>query len=101
MSHTLTPDAPGQSMYVKILLDSGASASIINEKYVHKKNYYLKKTSSNTWTTMAGSFATSYETEVKLQLLELFRMAHISAQFHVTKQESAYDLILDVIYYVN
>ena len=42
---------------------------------------------------MAGSFATSYETEVKLQLSELFRTAHISAQFHVTKQESAYDLI--------
>ena len=78
MSHTLTPDAPGQSTYVKILLDSGASASIINEKYVRKKNYYLKKTSSNTWSTMAGSFATSYETEVTLQLSELFHTAHIS-----------------------
>ena len=93
MSHTLTPNKTGQFTYVKILLDSGASASIINEKYARKKNYFLRKTSSNTWTTMAGSFATSYETEVKLQLSELFRTAHISAQFHVTKQESAYDLI--------
>jgi len=42
---------------------------------------------------MAGSFATSYETEVTLQLSELYHTAHISAQFHVTKQESAYDLI--------
>ena len=93
MSHTLNPNKTGQSTYVKILLDSGASASIINEKYARKENYFLRKTSSNTWTTMAGSFATSYETEVKLQLSELFRTAHISAQFHVTKQESAYDLI--------
>ena len=64
MSHTLTPTKIGKSTYVRILLGSGASASIINGKYVRKINYYLKKMSSNTWSMMAGSFATSCETEV-------------------------------------
>ena len=42
---------------------------------------------------MAGLFATLYETEVNLKLPELFHTAHISAPFHVTKQNSTYDLI--------
>ena len=86
-------DPENSSTYVKILLDSGASASIISEKYVRKKNYYLEKTTSNTWSTMAGSFATSYETEVQLKLPELYHTAHITATFHVTKQIGNYDLI--------
>ena len=93
MSHVSILNVNSQSMYVKIILDTGASASIINEKYVCKNNNYSKKKLSNMWSTMTGSFATSYETKVNLQLPALYHAAHISAQFHVTKQESAYDLI--------
>ena len=42
---------------------------------------------------MAGLFAMMYKTEVNLKLPELFHTAHISAPFHVTKQDSTYDLI--------
>ena len=79
--------------YVKILLDSGASASIVHERYVHSNNYFLRKTSKNTWSTMAGAFATSYETEVSVKLPELYHTAHISVPCHVTKQNSNYDII--------
>ena len=88
MSHTKIRAPIGSSTYIKMLLDSGASASIISENCVRTKNYYLRKTLSNTWSTMAGSFATSYETEVNLKLPELFHTAHISVPFHVTKQDS-------------
>ena len=76
-----------------ILLDSGASASIISENCIHTKNYYLRKTSSKMWNTMAVLFAILYKTEVNLKLPELFHTAHISAPFHVTKQDSTYNLI--------
>ena len=81
------------SAYVKILLDSGASASIVHERYVRNNNYSLRKTTKNTWSTMAGSFATSYETEINLKLPELYHTAHISVPCHVTKQNSNYDII--------
>ena len=93
MNHESNVDSTDSPTYVKILLDSGASASIISEKHVRNKNYYLDKTKSNTWSTMAGSFATSYETEIQLKLPELFHTAHITAPFHVTKRMHNYDII--------
>ena len=48
-----------RNTYVKILMDSGASASIIHESYVNKNNFVSRKTYANQWSTMAGSFTTS------------------------------------------
>ena len=42
---------------VKILLDSGASASIVNHSYVHKNSFSTKSTTQK-WSTMAGTFNT-------------------------------------------
>ena len=79
--------------YVKILMDSGASASIIHEDFVRINKFNTKKTSANRWATMAGSFLTSCEAEVGIKLPELNTTAHISAPFHVTDQRSNYDVI--------
>ena len=82
-----------ETKYVKVLLDSGASASIIHQSYVRKNNYDFRKTSANAWTTMAGSFSTSYETTINLTLPELNPTAHISAKMHMTENKSNYDVI--------
>ena len=66
---------------IKILMDSGASASIIHESYVSK---ITRKTSMNKWFTIAGSFSTSSKTGITLKIPELNVTAHISTPFHVT-----------------
>ena len=78
---------------VKILLDSGASASIISDSYVTKNDYVKNKTSSN-WTTMAGTFETNRVATVILKLPELNHTAEISEKFHVTKKKFNYDVII-------
>ena len=89
----LRNDVRSKSRYVKILMDSGASASIIHDSFVRTNKFNTRKTSANKWSTMAGSFSTSYEVEVKLKLPELNFTAHIIAPFHVTSQKSNYDAI--------
>ena len=42
---------------VKILLDSGASATIVNHSYVHKNSFSTKGTTQQ-WSTMTGTFNT-------------------------------------------
>ena len=81
-----------RNTYVKILMDSNASASIIHESYVSKNNFITRKTSANKWSTMAGSFSTSCEAEITFKMPEFNVTAHISAPFHVTKK-SNYDVI--------
>ena len=89
----LQNDVRSKSRYVKILMDSGASASIIHDSFVRTNKFNTRKTSANKWSTMAGSFSTSCEVEVKLKLPELNVTAHIFAPFHVTSQKSNYDVI--------
>ena len=43
---------------VKILLDSGASASIIHHSYL-RKNDFTQDKNIHEWTTMAGTFKTT------------------------------------------
>ena len=77
---------------VRILLDSGASASIIHKDFVSKENY-VKCKNVQQWTMMAGTFKTTRTAYVTLKLPELNHTAEISANFHVTKQKSTYDII--------
>ena len=82
-----------RNTYVKILMDSGASASIIHEFYVNKNNFITGKTSANEWSTLAGSFSMSHKAEITLKMPELNVTAHISAPFHVTTKKSNYNVI--------
>ena len=65
-------------MNIKISMDIGVSASSIHESY----------TSANQWSTVAGSFSTSYEAEIKLKMRELSVMAYNSAPFYVTRKNT-------------
>ena len=51
-----------RNTYVKILMNSGASASIIHESYVNINYFIARNTSANKWSTMAGSVSTSHIT---------------------------------------
>ena len=78
---------------VTILMDSGASALIIQESYVSKNNIITSKLSANKWSTMAGSFSTSRKAEITLKIPELNVTARTSAPFHMTTKKSNYDVI--------
>ena len=87
----MSPEQNGvrrRNMYVKILMDSCASASMIRESYVSKNNLITRKTSANQWSTMAGSFSTSDKAEITLKMPELIVKTHISAPFHVTTKKN-------------
>ena len=84
-------------MYVTILIDSGASASIVNNSYARvKKN--LVQTSTYIWSAMAGTFYTSSFTELNIKLPELNHTTMITTEFYVTNAKYNYDLILVEIY---
>ena len=87
----LQNDVRRTSRNVKILMDSGASASIIRDSFIRTNKF--NKASVNKWSTMAESFSMSYEAEVKIKLPELYFTAHIFAPFYVTSQESIYNVI--------
>ena len=71
-------------MYVKIMIDSRASASIIHDPFIPTNKFNTRKTPANSWCTMEGSFLMSCKHEVKIKLPELYFTAHIFAPFHVT-----------------
>ena len=66
----LQNDVRSTSSYVKILIDSGANLLIIPNSVVYTNKFNTRKTSVNKWSTMAGSFSTSCEAEVKMKFPE-------------------------------
>ena len=54
---------------IKILLDSGASALIVREDVLYERHKILKK-KKNKWSTVAGTFNTSFLTELILKIPE-------------------------------
>ena len=97
------PDVRRKNTYVKILMDSGASASIIHESCVSKNNLITRKTSMNQWSTMAGSFScsTSREAKITFKLSEFNVTAHSSTPFHVTTKKVITMSFLVEIYFGN
>ena len=72
-------------------MDSGASASIINESYVCKNNFITRKTSANKWST--GSFLRHTRPKLRLKC-QINVTAHISAPFHVKTKKCVYEVIV-------
>jgi len=56
---------------IKVLLDSGASATIITKEHVKKLR--LNKSSRTTWTTKAGDFTTNATCKLKFSLPEFYK----------------------------
>ena len=92
-NENLTNKALANKKILRILLDSGASASIIHSSYV-LRNKLRKNDVTREWSTMADTFKTTRLAEIKLKLPELSDSAEINVNCHVTKQKSNYDLIL-------
>ena len=76
----------------KILLDSGASGSIVSERFV--KRFKQKKDETCTWKTMAGSFTTSKQCIVEFTLPELNPTAKVRHKMYVVPKMDKYDLII-------
>ena len=79
--------------YIKILIDSDASASRIHESNVNKNNFSTKEASENQWSIMVGSFFMSHVDEIKLNLLELIVTAHLPAPFCIVTKKYNYNVI--------
>jgi predicted aspartyl protease len=77
---------------IRILLDSGASASIFNMKYLSKLR--LKRNQTTTWTTAAGNFTTSCTTKVQFTMPELYDDRVIEWIVHVAKDTGHYDAVI-------
>jgi hypothetical protein len=78
---------------IKILLDSGVSASII--KYDHVEKLCLKRQQDPLkWKTAAGDLSTTYQVAIEFSLPELHESRMVQWTVHVAKTCGNYDLIL-------
>ena len=77
---------------VRILIDSGASKSIISKELA--KGLRIKRKSPMVWSTMAGKLETSESAKAQLKLLEFDDSKVIEWNFHVTPTKFQYDLII-------
>ena len=77
---------------VRILVDSGASESLVRHDVVRKLR--LQKAKPAKWNTAAGTFTTEGTCKVKLCLPEFYTSKHIDWKFHTTKQPLSYDMII-------
>jgi hypothetical protein len=77
---------------IRILLDSGASASIFKLKYLTKLR--LKCNETTMWTTAAGNFTTSRISKVQFTMPELYDDRIIEWKVHVAKDTGVYDAVI-------
>ncbi len=75
------------------LLDSGASSTLITEKYVKKLKLKQSK-QDNVWTTPAGQMKTKKVCRTQMTIPELHDNRMIEWDFHVTPNMGAYDMII-------
>ena len=80
-------------LIINILLDSGASALIIHKDVSYNRQQILKDKKSK-WSTMAGTFNTTFVTEITLKLPELNHSAENYKKYYLTNKLLKYDLIL-------
>ena len=77
-----------------MLLDSGASSSIVLGKHTHK--LLPRNTHPVKWSTQGGELLTTYKTHVELVLSELDKTKNVTWSFHVydLQKKSRYDRII-------
>ena len=80
---------------VRVLLDSGSSASLVNDVFVKKLNSSSEPPSH--WTTKAGTFKTEKSCLVSICFPELHKDKHVTWKMHVDSSKqlpSKYDIII-------
>ena len=78
----------------KILLDSGASGLIIRKRDILYERHRIFKGKKNKCSNMAGTYNSTFVTEIALKLPELNHSAEIYAKCHLTDKLLNYNLIL-------
>jgi hypothetical protein len=80
--------------FLKILLDSGTSSSILLGKYAEKlRQRHIKPVE---WSTQAGNFTTKYKAKVEFLMPELDATKSVTWMFHVDDSPGVhrYDMII-------
>ena len=77
---------------IKVLLDSGASSSLIKDTKVSKLR--IKDDTNIQWHTSAGVFATNQKVKVNFLIPDLHEKRLINHEFHVAKDLGRYDMII-------
>ena len=94
----INPTASDENKYsnvhtIKIYLYNGASASIIRKDVLYKRHKFLRD-KKNKWSTVAGTFNTTFVTEIILKIPELNHPAEIYAKYHLTDKLLNYNWLL-------
>ena len=89
---TLDENKNSKARTIKMLVDSGASASIIRKDVLYERHKILKD-KKNKWSTMVGTFNTTFVTN-HIKLLELNHSTEIYAKYQLTDKLLNYNLIL-------
>lgn len=84
---------PSLGKKIIILLDSGASQSIIDSNII-EKNAKKIEGKSITWKTISGNFSTKFKTAVKFKLPSLHESRTIETEMHIAPHISNYDMII-------
>jgi gag-polyprotein putative aspartyl protease len=79
---------------IKALLDSGASESLINKKYVSKLRVKNSSKTANVWSTPGGDLHTSSRVKGQFTIPELQDKKLIEWNLHVAENMGAYDMII-------
>jgi gag-polyprotein putative aspartyl protease len=82
----------GNAQNFQILLDSGASQSVIHQNLVQQTECSGNPPIS--WDTVAGAFTTNKRAEISFKLPTLHEKRVITSKVHVTSQLNNYDMIL-------
>ena len=78
---------------MKVLIDSGASATIISKEFVKKLK--VKKETATSWDMATGMFTTTGKVNLKIQFPELSLSAIVHMESHIHKgQLASYNMIL-------
>jgi Retroviral aspartyl protease len=77
---------------MRILLDSGASTSIVATKVA--KELPKIKTEKTVWSTVAGTFETFYKSKGQLIFSKLFKGRTIPCELHLSDTMTSYDVIV-------
>lgn len=78
---------------ITILLDSGASQSIINQDVIDDHTLFIKGDETK-WNTVAGSFLTKFKAIVVFKLPTLHETRTVEHEMHVAPRIKKYDMII-------
>ena len=86
-------DPQSKSTTIKVLLDSGASATLISEKWASKLSRLIPNEVTR-WTTSAGTFETKEKAIIQMIFAELHESKTITCNAHIAPNLGAYDVIV-------